>query len=64
MFDSAYLLTSGGPNYATTTIVYYIYQKAFVSMDFGYASTLSFILFFIILAISFLQNKVLGNDEA
>lgn len=64
VFDSAYLLTSGGPNYATTTIVYYIYQKAFVSMDFGYASTLSFILFFIILAISFLQNKVLGSDES
>ena len=64
VFDSAYLLTSGGPNYATTTIVYYIYQKAFVSMDFGYASTLSFILFFIILAISLIQNKVLGSDES
>jgi multiple sugar transport system permease protein len=62
IFDSAYLLTGGGPDYATNTVVFYIYQKAFVNLNFGYASALSFILFFIIFGISFLQKKLIGKD--
>lgn len=62
VFDSAYLLTGGGPNYATNTIVFYIYQKAFVNMDFGYASALSIVLFLIILVISGLQKRLIGED--
>lgn len=64
VFDSAYLLTNGGPNYASNTIVYYIYQKAFVNMDFGYASALSIVLFIIILGISAVQKKIIGDDVA
>lgn len=62
VFDSAYLLTSGGPNYATNTIVYYIYQQAFVQLRLGYASAVSFVLFIIILIISIFQKKAIGGD--
>lgn len=62
VFDSAYLLTSGGPNYATNTIVYYIYQQAFVQLRLGYASAVSFVLFVIILIISIFQKKAIGGD--
>lgn len=62
VFDSAYLLTGGGPNYSTSTIVYYIYQKAFVTMNFGVACAVSIILFVIILAISLIQKKLIGDD--
>lgn len=62
VFDSAYLLTSGGPNYATNTIVYYIYQQAFVQLRLGYASAVSFVLFVIILTISIFQKKAIGGD--
>jgi multiple sugar transport system permease protein len=62
VFDSAYLLTGGGPNYATSTIVYYIYKKAFVTMNFGEACSVSIILFVIILGISLIQKKLIGDD--
>ncbi|MFC4025066.1 carbohydrate ABC transporter permease [Oceanobacillus longus] len=63
IFDSAYLLTGGGPNYATTTIVYYLYQQGFASLNLSYAAVLSYVLFFIILLISLVQRKYLGKDS-
>lgn len=62
IFDSAYLLTNGGPNYSTNTLVFYLYQQGFTNFNFGYASVLAYVLFFAILVISMIQNKVLGKD--
>ncbi len=62
VFDSAYLLTGGGPNYATTTIVYYMYNSGFVSLRLGYASVIAYVLFFIVFTISLIQKKLLGKD--
>lgn len=62
IFDSAHLLTSGGPNYATSTIVYHLYQQGFVANNFGYASVLAYILFFFILIITLIQRKYLGGE--
>jgi|GEM_PF-1707449 len=39
------LLTSGGPNYATTTMMYQLYQDAFVNFDTGVASAMGVLLF-------------------
>lgn len=62
IFDSAFLLTNGGPNYATTTIVYYLYHQGFTSLNLSYAAVLSYVLFFIILIISLIQRKYIGKD--
>ncbi|WP_055110132.1 carbohydrate ABC transporter permease [Paenibacillus ihumii] len=62
VFDSAFLITGGGPNYATTTIVYYLYEEGFTGLRFGYASVLAYMLFFIIFAISLVQRKYLGKE--
>lgn len=62
IFDSAYLLTSGGPNHSTTTIVYYLYQEGFTSLRLGYASVLAYVLFFIIFTISLIQRKYMGKE--
>ncbi len=62
IFDSAYLLTNGGPNYSTNTLVFYLYQQGFTNFNFGYASVLAYVLFFAIMGISLIQNKVLGQD--
>lgn len=62
VFDSAYLLTGGGPDYSTTTIVYYMYTVAFTSLRLGYASVLAYILFMIILVISLIQRKYFGKE--
>lgn len=63
VFDSAFLLTSGGPNFATNTIVYYMYQEGFSSLRLGYASVLAYVLFFLVFLVSMLQRKFLGNNE-
>lgn len=61
-FSLIQLLTSGGPNYATTTIMYYLYEKAFKIYDYGYANAMGVILALIIGLISFAQFKVMGSD--
>lgn len=43
-FEITYALTEGGPNRASTTLAFYIYQNAFVDFEMGYAAALSYIL--------------------
>lgn len=56
------LLTSGGPNYSTSTLMYYLYEKAFKLTEYGYANTMGVFLAAMIALISFAQFKILGND--
>jgi ABC-type sugar transport system permease subunit len=63
VFGSIYILTGGGPVYATTTVVYHIYQQAFNFGRLGYSSTLSIFLFVIILIITYVQSRYLHFGE-
>jgi len=45
LFDLVYTTTRGGPLKATTTIVYFLYDKAFHSLQFGYGSAAAYVLF-------------------
>ena len=56
------LLTSGGPNYSTSTIMYYLYEQAFKLSEYGYANTMGVFLAVLIGIISFAQFKILGSD--
>ena len=47
-FEQARVMTLGGPAGATTTLSYYIYNKAFIELDLGYAAAISWILFAVI----------------
>jgi ABC-type sugar transport system permease subunit len=62
-FGAIFILTGGGPVYATTTVVYHIYSQAFNFGRFGYASSLSILLFVIILIITVIQTKYLRFGE-
>ncbi len=62
-FGAIYILTGGGPVYATTTAVYHIYSQAFNFTRFGYANALSILLFAIILVIAWVQSRYLKFDE-
>ncbi len=62
IFALIQLLTSGGPNYSTSTLMYYLYEKAFKLTEFGYANTIGVFLAVLIAIISFAQFKFLGND--
>ncbi len=63
MFDAAYVMTGGGPFYASTTLVYYTYLKAFDQYQMGYGATIALVLFLIILAVTLIQRRVLKGDE-
>ncbi|WP_129724382.1 carbohydrate ABC transporter permease [Xylanivirga thermophila] len=57
------LLTSGGPNYASVTMMYYLYLKAFSFNQIGEASAIGVIMFLIALVLSVIQFKVLKREE-
>jgi multiple sugar transport system permease protein len=51
-FTRAYVMTNGGPHYASNFYLLYLYQNAFQYFNMGYASALAWVLFLIILAIT------------
>ena len=57
------LLTSGGPNNATTTIMYYIFDTVYKYQRFGYANAMGVILAIIIAIFSAIQFKVTKTDN-
>ena len=56
------LLTSGGPNNATMTIMYYIYYNAFKLYKYGYGNAMGVILAIIIAILSAIQFKM-GEEK-
>ena len=61
-FDQAYIMTGGGPNGATTTIIYYIFNNAFQWYHMGYAAAISWVLFLIIFVITLLKWRFYGRS--
>ncbi len=59
VFDLVFVMTEGGPAYATQTLSYYIYTKAFRSFDMGYAAAMSYFLFMALLILTLVQMKLL-----
>ena len=53
VFTQAFIMTGGGPNYATLFYVLYLYQQAFQWFNMGYAAALAWVLFVIILFFTF-----------
>jgi ABC-type sugar transport systems, permease components len=45
LFDLVYTTTRGGPLGATQTVVYFLYEKAFHTLQFGYGSAAAYVLF-------------------
>ncbi len=56
------LLTKGGPNGATNSIVFELYQTAFQYSNYGYASAMGTVLFVMIGIISFFQFKFMTQQ--
>ena len=57
-FDIIFALTEGGPGNSTTLISNYIYNKAFISFNYGHTSAAAMILFAIVGALTFLQFRL------
>ncbi|MBV7328150.1 sugar ABC transporter permease [Chloroflexi bacterium TSY] len=61
LFDTVFVLTNGGPVHSTATIVWYIYNHAFRYGQVGMAAAMGVVLLLIIMPISFVQMRVLGE---
>jgi multiple sugar transport system permease protein len=63
VFDQIFILTEGGPGFATETISLYIYRTAFRFFDFGYAAAMSFVLLAVTNVISIVYIRFLQHQE-
>ena len=52
------LLTSGGPNHSTDTVMYYIYYTAFKLYRYGYGNAMGVVLMIVIAILSAIQFKL------
>jgi len=64
LFTQVFVMTNGGPNGATNTVVFEMVQKGFREQDIAYAAAISVIFFLIILIISLIQRRVLRTQES
>lgn len=55
LFDEIYVTTRGGPLYATTVVVYYLYTQAFSFFEAGYATAIAYVLFVAILILTVIE---------
>ena len=60
IFEEVYIMSQGGPVNSTKTVVYYLYEKGFTSLEMGYASAIGVFLFLIIFTISILTFKFIN----
>lgn len=63
VFDQIFILTQGGPGFATETVSLYIYRTAFRFFDFGYAAAMSFVLLLLTNVISVGYIRMLQKQE-
>lgn len=61
VFTQIYVMTEGGPLQATEVIVYHIYKNAWDYLRMGFASAMSFVLFVIIMFLTLLQFRMMGQ---
>ncbi|GAA4994170.1 carbohydrate ABC transporter permease [Actinopolymorpha pittospori] len=63
VFDQVFLMTAGGPNFATRTAMQFIYDYGFTNFRVGYASATSMVLFLIVLAVSVVWFTLVRRQE-
>jgi multiple sugar transport system permease protein len=57
VFALVYVMTSGGPDGATSVVVFYLYQQAFTYFRMGYASAIGYVLFAVIFGLTLIQFR-------
>jgi ABC-type sugar transport system permease subunit len=60
-FPLVWAMTGGGPVYATTTLVVYIFQLAFAQFNLGYAAAVGTVWLAVLLALAIVYLRALGR---
>jgi multiple sugar transport system permease protein len=63
VFDQMYIMTQGGPNFATRSILQYVYDEGFTNFRVGYASAVSMLFFVVVLAVSAIWFWLVRKQE-
>jgi multiple sugar transport system permease protein len=63
-FDQFYVLTHGGPDNSTVTVVLALYNKAFQSFRLGDAAAQAVVLLVVLVIINVIQLRLLRNRES
>ncbi|NKY97609.1 carbohydrate ABC transporter permease [Nocardiopsis alborubida] len=64
VFEQIYLMTSGGPNFATRTAIQYIYDSGFVGLRIGLASSMAYVFMALVVVASIVQFRLFARKEA
>jgi multiple sugar transport system permease protein len=64
VFLQIYIITRGGPGTDTRPIIQYIYEEGIKNNHMGYAATMSYALFAILLVLSLIQMRMSAKKEA
>lgn len=62
IFTEIFVMTRGGPNFATTNLVFSIYEYGFIRFDFGRASAVAIILLVITVSLAIIQFRVFRTN--
>jgi multiple sugar transport system permease protein len=63
VFDQMYLMTAGGPNFATRSILQYVYDEGFTNYRVGYAAAVSMLFFLVVLTVSAVWFALVRRQE-
>jgi N-acetylglucosamine transport system permease protein len=63
MFTITQTMTQGGPNRSTEVLAYYLYERAFLSSRFGYATAIAVSMFFIVLTLSVVTMRLTQRER-
>ncbi len=64
VFETIFILTSGGPGTATMVPSILLYNSAFSFKKYGYSSAIGVVMFIIIMIITVINQKILKNTES
>ena len=63
IFAEPYVMTLGGPAQSTTTVLYFMFEEGFKWWNLGQASAVAFVLFVMILLLTWLQTRIGRRNE-
>jgi multiple sugar transport system permease protein len=63
VFDQMYLMTQGGPDFATRSVLQYVYDQGFTNFRLGYGAAVSMLFFLVVLAVSAVWFSIVRRQE-
>jgi multiple sugar transport system permease protein len=63
LFTQVDVMTQGGPNDATATLIYHAIRSGFREQDVAYGATVAVIYFFLVLGVALVQRRLTASAE-